>query len=145
MRNVTEMINDIESGKLDISRIYVCSPLSAKTKEGTLRNMLLAKDKCCFLNGMFKSYGIKAWAPHAYLPTFLDDSVEAERNLALKFGMELLGMSDIIYVFGPKLSEGMKGEINYAIENEMDIIVDGDIVEIVKAYVKEKARELKGE
>ena len=139
MRDIKEFYNDIMTGVLNIRRIYVCSPLSSKSAAGIKANMLIARDKCNQLNGVFREYGIKAWAPHAYLPVMLDDSIPEERELAINFGLNLLEMSDVVYVFGPKLSEGMKNEIKFAIEHEMDIIVDGDVKDEFCIFIKKYA------
>lgn len=115
-------------------RIYVCSPLSAPTQKGIVVNMLSARAKCHALNERFRNYGIKAWAPHAYIPEMLNDNVPVERQLALDFGIKLLEMSDVIYIFGHKLSSGMKGELRYAITHGMDIIVeDNDNMKLINA------------
>ena len=120
------------------SRIYVCSPLSANTKGGIQLNMLSARDKCNYLNGMFKDTNVKVWASHSYLPMFLNDNVLPERELAIKFGMELLSISDILYVFGDKISSGMKNEIMYAISNNIPIVYESNVKHKLFEFLKEE-------
>lgn len=122
--------------KEKINRVYVCSPLSASTDAGIARNMMLARDKCNVLNGMFRGTDIKAWAPHAWLPKMLDDNVPSEREAAIAFGTRLLEMSDVMYVFGPKLSKGMKSEITYGIKHGLTIICEEDIKPFVLKFIK---------
>lgn len=60
---------------------------------------------------------------NAYLPILLSDKLPAERALALRFGLELLEQSDMVFVCGKLLSTGMKGEIARAVELSIPIIV----------------------
>ena len=96
------------------SRIYVCSPLSANTKGGIQLNMLSARDKCNYLNGMFKDTNVKVWASHSYLPMFLDDNVLSERELAIKY------------------------EIMYAISNNIPIVYESNVKHKVSEFLKEE-------
>lgn len=102
---------------MEIKNIYVCSPLSAKSKEGIKYNMLLAQSHMAFL----ESHGLKGKAPHAYLPLLLDDDIPEERALALNFGLELLKLCNALCIFGDRISKGMWGEISYAKENGIPI------------------------
>lgn len=125
-------INKVVNEK--IHRIYVCSPLSSPTKTEMNRNMEEARRKCKELNSVFGGRA-KAWAPHAYIPEMLDDSIAEERKIGMAFGMELLKLSDIIYVFGSHLSAGMRAEIKYAVENNLDIAVESKLLDKVQEYV----------
>lgn len=118
-----------------IHRIYVCSPLSAPTKGEITRNMEAARRKCGEINAVFGGRA-KAWAPHAYIPEMLDDTIAEERKIGMEFGMELLKRSDIVYVFGSHLSAGMRSEIKYAAENNIDIAVESGLLEKVEEYVE---------
>lgn len=44
-------------------------------------------------------------------PTYLDDSDEHEREMALNAGLELLACADELWYFGSIISEGMKEEM----------------------------------
>ena len=88
--------------------IYVCSPLSAPTRAGMLANAARAHSYMVMAE---REFGCRAVAPHAFLPYLLDDRVPGERALALDFGKKLLAMCTQVVVFGPRISEGMKGEI----------------------------------
>ena len=90
---------------------YVCSPLSAPTRAEMLAN---AAKACTYMAMAENEFGGRAVAPHAYLPYLLDDRVPEERALALEFGLKLLRMCSQMVVYGPRISEGMKGEIELA-------------------------------
>ncbi len=132
---IAEFSKKVKSGEVATNRMYICSPLHAAHKARETVNMLTARDKCNALNGCFGKYGVKVWAAHAYLPMFLDDNIEEERELAIEFGLKLLNMSDAIYVFGEYLSNGMKGEITRAVELNMPIIVEENLDTMVREFV----------
>ena len=48
-------------------------------------------------------------APHLMLPAYIDEATE--RGLALEHGLALLRGADEVWVCGPRVSEGMAGEI----------------------------------
>lgn len=58
-----------------------------------------------------------------YLPMLLCDHVEAERALALQFGLQLLEQSEVLLICGDRISRGMKGEIHHAAQLGIPIIV----------------------
>lgn len=109
-------------------RYYVCSPLSAPTKNEVVRNMLAAQNYSSMLEHAF---GIRGMAPHGYLPMLLNDYIEDERALALKFGLELLDICDGICLFGNRISNGMWGEVLHAANAKKPIFV-WDSVEILE-------------
>lgn len=94
-------------------RVYICSPLSAKTKEEMRENMLQAR---FYMKLFAETYGYRTYAPHAYLPELLDDTNKKERAIALSFGKNLLKHCQIVVICGEKISEGMKQEIALAFQ-----------------------------
>ena len=50
-------------------------------------------------------------APHCYFPRFMDDANPDERELGLTFGLRLLYECREVWIFGTRISEGMKREI----------------------------------
>ena len=84
-------------------KVYICSPFKGDTE----RNVKNAIRYCRFAveQGKFPI------CPHAYLPQFMDDNNPSERELALSFGVRLLYGCKEIWVFGSKISDGMKQEI----------------------------------
>lgn len=91
--------------------VYICSPLSAPTKEGIRQNM----EKAAYYAGLVSGVtGCRAIAPHSFLPEYLDDNIPAEREVALAFGLSVLRLSKAIIVCGSQISSGMQGEIKMA-------------------------------
>lgn len=130
-----EVIKNIKKSGKNYTKIYVCSPLSAETTEGIERNMLAARLMCQRLNNIFADTGIRAWAPHAYLPEFLNDNIPDERKLGIDFGCSLLKMSDAIVVFGSKLSNGMKAEIKISMQIGIPIYVTKKLMPVVMEFM----------
>ena len=96
--------------------VYICSPLSAPTKEGIRENM----EKAAYYAGLVSGVtGCRAIAPHSFLPEYLDDDIPEEREAGLAFGLSVLRLSKAIIVCGSRISSGMRGEIRLA--GELDI------------------------
>lgn len=91
--------------------VYICSPLSAPTKEGIRQNMEKAAHYARLVSGTF---GCRAIAPHSFLPEYLDDNIPEEREAGLAFGLSILRLSKAIIVCGSRISSGMRGEIRLA-------------------------------
>lgn len=93
--------------------IYICSPLSAPTKEGIQKNMAGAKYYRWFVAVEF---GGRTIAPHSFLPEYLDDHIPQERQVALDFGLAVLKICKALVICGDIISSGMVGEIRKARE-----------------------------
>lgn len=91
--------------------VYICSPLSAPTKEGIQKNMERAAHYARLVSGTF---GCRTIAPHSFLPEYLDDNIPEEREAGLAFGLSVLRLSKAIIVCGSRISSGMRGEIEMA-------------------------------
>ena len=78
-------------------RAYICSPLSAKTREERMFNMGLAK---AYLDTIREVFHCRTYASHAYLPLMLDDTIPEERKLALSIGKQLLDFCDVLIICG---------------------------------------------
>ena len=83
--------------------VYICSPLSAPTKEGIRQNMEKAAHYARLVSGAF---GCRAIAPHSFLPDYLDDNIPEEREAGLAFGLSILRLSKAIIVCGSRISSG---------------------------------------
>lgn len=99
-------------------KVYVCSPLGAETVPEIYENMHHAREYMFMAMQVFNCVPV---APHAYLPVLLNDTVADERNLGLKFGVELLSVCQHIFVCGPTISAGMAAEIKYAAREGISI------------------------
>ncbi len=104
-------------------KVYICSPYSDPDSEKQQENMRRARLYMLYAN---EHMGYLARAPHAYLPMLVCDRIPSERAMALRFGLELLEMSDMLLVCGTVLSRGMEGEIAHAAKLSIPIIVFDD-------------------
>lgn len=91
--------------------VYICSPLSAPSREGILRNMMAARE---YMRKVSLELGRRAIAPHAWLPELLDDSVWEERELALRFDTQALHLCESLIICHPEVTRGMAMEIELA-------------------------------
>ena len=85
--------------------VYVCSPLRGNITE----NLEKVKQYGKFV----LECGMAPVIPHFYAE-ILDDTVDEERALGMTAGTSLLFRADALWVFGDKITEGMKKEISYA-------------------------------
>ena len=104
-------------------KVYICSPFSDPDPDKLRDNMRRARLYMLYAN---EHMGYLARAPHAYLPMLVCDRIPAERAMALRFGLELLEMSDLLLVCGTELSKGMKGEISHAVKLGIPIMTFDD-------------------
>lgn len=99
-------------------KAYICSPLSAPTPEGISHNMEMAK---FYLVRMKQIYHCRTFASHAHLPLMLDDTIPEELTAALRIGIELMKICNVLIICGRYVSEGMKSEIRKAFEMGMEV------------------------
>jgi len=105
--------------------VYICSPFAGDVENNV--NMARVYSRFAVRNACIPL------APHLLFPQFMDDSVPAERNIALFMGMVLLGKCEQIWVFGNNISKGMAAEIEKAKKKNMPI-----------RYFTEELEEVKG-
>lgn len=86
--------------------VYICSPFFGDV-EGNIAN---ARRYCRFA----VDKGFIPIAPHLLYPQFLDDNNPTERELGLFFGNALMSKCAEVWVFGSRISSGMKAEIKRA-------------------------------
>ena len=91
--------------------IYVCSPLSGNIQRNTEKARLFAKH-------VAENGGIPL-APH--ITGLFDDTKPEERKMGLEYGIDLLKSCNEVWVFGDRVSDGMRGEIEHAIENDIPV------------------------
>ena len=94
--------------------IFVCSPLRGERPYTTAkynRNLQKAAD----YSAAVVHEGHIPITPHLYFSHFIDDHKPQEREKGLEMSRELLRMCDQVWVFPENgISDGMKGEINFA-------------------------------
>ena len=93
--------------------VYICSPFSGKVK----KNKRKARRYCRFA---LEQHTIP-FAPHLLFPQFMDDNSPEERQLAMFMNLVMLGHCDELWVFGDRISAGMKQEIHKAERKHMII------------------------
>ena len=93
--------------------VYICSPFSGKVK----KNKKNARKYCRFA---LEQHTIP-FAPHLLFPQFMNDNSPEERQLAMFMNMIMLGHCEELWVFGDRISAGMKQEIHKAERRHMKI------------------------
>ncbi|BDF35907.1 hypothetical protein CE91St62_39680 [Lachnospiraceae bacterium] len=99
-------------------KAYICSPLSAPTKQEMIENMLMARQ---YMQKIREKFGYRTYAPHAYLPELLDDHLPEERAVALSFGLEVLRLCDALIICGKRISSGMNEELYQVLLLKMEV------------------------
>ena len=92
-------------------KVYICSPLTAPSKEEIKENMLLARQ---YMKHIEEDYHGRAFAPHGYLPELFNDHIPEERALVLELGLQILYFCDYLVICGDIISSGMRNEIQIA-------------------------------
>lgn len=103
---------------LEGKRAYICSPLSADTKEKRSHNMEQAK---FYLMQMRRLYHCRTFASHAHLPLMLDDTIPVEREAGMKIGRVLMELCDTFIICGKHVSKGMEEEIQTAFQEKKEV------------------------
>lgn len=93
--------------------VYICSPFSGDTT----RNVENTRRYCRFA----VDTGHCPYAPHLFLPQFMDDDDPDDRELALFMGIIMLTKCAELWVFGDRISKGMAQEIRKAEARNMII------------------------
>ena len=87
-----------------MKKVYICSPLGGNVEE----NLEQVKH--------YTKYALKCGTapvvPHFYA-LCLDDNDPKEREIGIAAGLNLLWFCDEMWIFGDRISEGMKTEIQF--------------------------------
>ena len=125
MNNSDDPYKDIPLGK--IKRVYVCSPV-----KGDQDDPMIIKDnlaRAVLYSKYVYDKGYFPMCPHVYIEnaTGLNEADNpADRKGAIRLGLEMLLLSDELWVFGCKEGEessGMKKEIEEAKKRNMPIYI----------------------
>lgn len=114
--------------------VFICHPL-----RGDIRGNIARVREICTLA---LQAGVIPFAPHLYFTQFLNDELPHQRALGIAYGLEFLRRFDELWVVGSNLTEGMKGEIQFAqwigipIRN---VELDGDKLLYDELYCREAA------
>lgn len=85
-----------------MKKVYICSPLGGNIKENLLRVIKYTRYAL--------ECGTAPVVPHFYA-LCVDDNNKKERELGMKAGLSTLWFCDEMWIFGEKITEGMKKEI----------------------------------
>lgn len=87
-----------------MKKVYICSPLGGNVEE----NIEQAKH--------YTEYALKCGTapvvPHFYA-LCLDDNDPKEREIGIAAGLNLIWFCDEMWIFGNRITEGMKAEIQF--------------------------------
>lgn len=121
--------------------VYICSPLSAPKRSDMKHNMIQAG---VYAKMVAAHLECRAIAPHSFLPDYLDDHIEEEREVALAFGLSVLKLCKALVICGDRISNGMKGEIKMAREIGIPVyrLIETGISGITLVEEKEKPNEM---
>lgn len=86
--------------------VYICSPFAGDIE----KNVSAARAYSRFA----VKRGYIPIAPHLLFPQFLNDADPDERELGLFFGNAIMSKCSEVWVFGSRISSGMKAEIRRA-------------------------------
>lgn len=89
-----------------MEKVFICSPYRGAEE----KNVWLAARYARFA---YES-GYLPIAPHMYFPQFLRDYIPKERITGIELGLALMMECKEVWVFGDRISEGMRMEISYA-------------------------------
>ncbi len=96
----------------EMKKVYICSRYRADKRHSVKGNINRALLAC----GYAVMEGYAPYAPHLYLPLFLDDNDPAEREKGMAIGREFLKICDEVWQWGATVSEGMAAELALAKE-----------------------------
>lgn len=85
--------------------VYISSPYS----DGDMQQNVL---RAQYVSRWAVDKGVVPIAPHLLFPQYLSE--DTERDIAMELNKSLIGRSKEMWVFGPKVSAGMKEEIRTA-------------------------------
>lgn len=103
--------------------VFVCSPYRGDVQVNVAR----AHRYCRFVA---RSEAVPL-APHTIFTQWLDDNDKEEREAGIYLGLEVLARCDELWVFGRKITEGMKKEIVMATKLGKPILYFNDKCEMV--------------
>lgn len=90
--------------------VFICSPYRGETPDEVQQNTRNAEWYC----RLAYTLGYIPFAPHLYFTRFLADNCETERKDGMAMGKVIMLQCAELWVFGDKISDGMRSEIAYA-------------------------------
>lgn len=99
--------------------IFVCSPLRATAEKSQERHLREAQSFAEVVE-MVETDAV-AVVPHVWLTRYLDDDDPDQRALGMAMGEAALRNCHELWFLGPRISEGMQGEIDLAKSLEIPV------------------------
>ena len=99
-----------------MKRVFICSPLRSKLRDGVEKNQERARFYCKFA----MAAGHRPFAPHLFYTQLLDDNVPDERELGIALGLADLLQCDEVWAFGFPTA-GMDAEVRFAEHNAIPV------------------------
>lgn len=90
-------------------KIFVCSPLRSKLRDGMAKNQEKARFYCKFV----MESGHRPFAPHLFYTQILDDAIPDDRAKGMAMGLEDIAECGEVWTFGFP-TEGMMAEVKHA-------------------------------
>jgi len=139
----------MDKARKRITAIYVCSPFRPESNDPQIRECELDNniDRVHQACRMLASLGYMPLAPHGYFTNFLNDNDPKEREDGMELAMEWLELSDELWVFGKRISEGMAREIARATELGIPVRCmpePGRLIENLLRAIKRSGMEMDG-
>lgn len=103
--------------------VYICSPCNPRATGELGRRVLEQnlRNAECYCRAAVDSHAVPI-APHLLFTRFLDEFNPSDRNIGLECAIQILKQCDELWVFGDRISEGMKAEIEMAQDMNMPVI-----------------------
>lgn len=122
--------------------VFICSPYrpTAKDVEDQTDELESNIDRARKACGIAATLGFMPLAPHLYFTQFLNDGDKQQREKGMAYGMQWLERADEVWVFGDKVSAGMKAEIKRAGELGKTVRKLPEPSRLVELMLKELAK-----
>jgi hypothetical protein len=98
--------------------VYICSLYRGDIETNTIN----ARRYCRYAY----EQGFHPFAPHLYYPQFLDENNETERAAGMHYALMQMWRMKEVWVFGERRSEGMRAEIDLAVDLGIPIRIFSD-------------------
>lgn len=103
--------------------VYICAPYKGADMREREQNVQNARMHAMYVLGK----GCVPYAAHLAVCGFLDDDIPAERDAGIAVDAAVMALCDELWVFGDKISAGMKAEIAaFEKANKPIVYVDRD-------------------
>ena len=95
--------------------VYIASPL-----RGDYNTNIKKAVEYCRLAG---EQGVLPLAPHIIFSQWCNDTIPEQREQGLQFGLALLEKADELWVMGTEFTQGMQGEVAFALEHKIPMFL----------------------